>query len=97
MVKGEAWLASDGTPNAGHPIGFPPNSNRASDSSVWVRYAELGHYSQVSVIYQHGYQCTLKPGVVKAYVIILLIYNLVTLLSRFIKSFPSGNLSSTSA
>lgn len=88
MVKGEAWLASDGTPNAGHPIGFPANSNQASDSSVWVRYTELGHYSQVSLIYQNVYQCTLQPGVVKAYVTTLLIYNLVTLLSRFIKIIP---------
>lgn len=57
-------------------------------SSVWVHYSELGHYSQVSLMYQNVYQCTLNPGVVKAYVITLLIYNLVTLLSRFIKSFP---------
>lgn len=89
MVKGEAWLASDGTPNVGHPIEFPPNSYQTSDSSVWVQYTELGHYSQVSLIYRNVYQCTLKPGLVKAYVTTtLLIYNLVTLLSRFIKSFP---------
>lgn len=47
-----------------------------------------GAMSQVNLVYQNVYQCTLKPGVVKAYIIELLIYNLDTLLSRFIKSFP---------
>lgn len=85
MVKGEAWLASDGTVDVGHPVEFPPNSYQTSDSSVWVPCTELGRYqSNLS----ECYRCTLMPEVVKAYVTTLLIYNLVTLLSRFIKPFP---------
>lgn len=68
-MEGEAWLANDGTPNVGRPVEFPPNSYPASASSGWVPCSGLGHYSQISLIYQNVYQCTLKPGVVEAYVI----------------------------
>lgn len=42
MVKGEAWLAGDGTANVLHTDQIPPDSYQASVASVWVPCMGLG-------------------------------------------------------
>ena len=57
-----------------------PNSRQREENALFSQKRSEYNYNKAVKIF--------KPEVVRAYVISLLIYNLVTLLSRFIKSFP---------
>lgn len=81
-------MALHGTADVEYPAEFSPNFCQTSDASVGVPCMGLGHCLESASFIRMCISVLLKPEAVKVYVISLLIYNLVTLLSKFIKSFP---------